>query len=118
MLAVSGDGLIASPSSIAGSSGTGSSIACCAVEAGIDVMTRSLARVLAPAVRVLAVSPGVVDTASVPGRGEAFNARTAASTPLRRVATVEDVARAVLACATHLVSSTGQTAVVDGGRSP
>ncbi len=117
MLAASGDGLIVSLSSIAGINGAGSSIAYCAVKAGIDVMTKSLARVLGPDVRVLAVSPGVVDTGFVPGRGEAFNARTAASTPLQRVAAAEDVARAVLACATHLVFSTGQTVVVDGGRS-
>ncbi len=116
LLAASGDGLIVSISSIAALNGNGSSIAYCAVKAGIDVMTKSLARALAPAVRVLAVSPGVVDTGFVPGRGEAFNARTAASTPLKRVATAEDVARAVLACATHLTFSTGQTIVVDGGR--
>ena len=116
LLAASGDGLIVSISSIAALNGNGSSIAYCAVKAGIDVMTKSLARALAPTVRVLAVSPGVVDTGFVLGRGEAFNARTASSTPLRRVATAEDVARAVLACATHLTFSTGQTIVVDGGR--
>lgn len=116
MLKASGDGLIVSVSSIAALNGNGSSIAYGAVKAGIDVMTKSLARALAPTVRVLAVSPGVVATGFVPGRGEEFNARTAASTPLKRVAVAEDVARAVLACATHLTFSTGQTIVVDGGR--
>jgi 3-oxoacyl-[acyl-carrier protein] reductase len=80
-------------------------------------MTKSLARALAPEVRVLGVAPGVVDTGFVPGRGPEFNARTAASTPLRRVATPEDVAEAILACATSLGFSTGTTIVVDGGRS-
>ena len=117
MLQASGDGLIVSISSIAALNGTGSSIAYCAAKAGIDVMTKSLARVLAPSVRVLAVSPGVVATGFVPGRGEAFNVQTAATTPLRRVAQADDVARAVLACATSLTFSTGQTIVVDGGRS-
>lgn len=117
MLKASGDGLIVSISSIAALNGNGSSIAYCAVKAGIDVMTKSLARALAPTVRVLAVSPGVVATGFVPGRGEAFNQQTAATTPLRRVATAEDVGRAVLACATTLTFSTGQTIVVDGGRS-
>ena len=117
MLKASGDGLVVSISSIAALGGNGSSIAYCAAKAGIDVMTKSLARALAPAVRVLAVSPGVVATGFVPGRGEAFNAQAAATTPLRRVATAEDVARAVLACATHLGFSTGQAIVVDGGRS-
>lgn len=117
MLTASGDGLVVSISSIAGQTGVGSSIAYCAAKAGIDVMTKSLARVLAPAVRVIGVAPGVVDTGFVPGRSPEFNAKAAASTPLKRVATAEDVAEAVLACATTLRFATGTTLVVDGGRS-
>ncbi len=117
MLKAGGDGLIVNISSIAGSTGVGSSVAYCAVKAGIDVMTKSLARALAPAVRVLGVAPGVVDTGFVPGRSAEFNAKTAATTPLKRVATADDVADAVLACATALRFSTGTTLVVDGGRS-
>ena len=117
LLKASGDGLIVSISSIAGTNGIGSSIAYCAVKAGIDVMTKSLARVLAPEVRVLAVAPGVVDTGFVPGRGADFNAKTATTTPLKRIATAEDIASAILACATQLGFATGTTFVVDGGRS-
>ena len=69
MLKASGDGLIVSISSIAGTTGIGSSIAYCAAKAGIDVMTKSLARALAPEIRVLSVAPGVVDTGFVGGRG-------------------------------------------------
>jgi len=116
LLKDSGNGLIVSVSSIAGMTGLGSSIAYGAAKAGIDVMTKSLARVLAPEVRVLGVSPGAVDTSFVPGRGADFNARAAATTPLKRVAQAEDVAAAILACATHLTFSTGTTLVVDGGR--
>jgi NAD(P)-dependent dehydrogenase (short-subunit alcohol dehydrogenase family) len=117
LLKASGDGLIVSLSSIAGTNGIGSSIAYCAAKAGIDVMTKSLARVLAPEVRVLAVAPGVVDTNFVPGRGTDFNAKTAATTPLKRIAAPEDIASAILACATQLGFATGTTFVVDGGRS-
>ncbi|MBN9008126.1 MAG: SDR family oxidoreductase [Rhizobiales bacterium] len=117
LLKASGNGLIVSVSSIAGSTGVGSSIAYCATKAGIDVMTKSLARVLAPEIRVLGVSPGVVDTGFVPGRGADFNAKAGATTPLKRVATADDVAQAILACATHLGFSTGANIVVDGGRS-
>ncbi len=116
LLKASGDGLIVSVSSIAGISGSGSSIAYCAAKAGIDVMTKSLGRALAPEIRVLGVSPGVVDTGFVPGRGADFNAKTGATTPLKRVATADDVAAAILTCATHLGFSTGTTLVVDGGR--
>lgn len=117
LLKASGDGLIVSISSIAGSNGIGSSIAYCAAKAGIDVMTKSLARVLAPKVRVLAVAPGVVDTSFVSGRGADFNTKTAATTPLKRIATSEDIASAIIACATQLGFATGTTFVVDGGRS-
>jgi 3-oxoacyl-[acyl-carrier protein] reductase len=117
MLKASGDGLIVSISSIAGKTGVGSSIAYCAAKAGIEVMTKSLGRALAPEIRVLSVAPGVVDTGFVAGRGPDFNDKTAATTPLRRVATPQDIAEAVLACATSLRFSTGATIVVDGGRS-
>jgi len=117
LLKASGDGLIVSISSIAGTNGIGSSIAYCAAKAGIDVMTKSLARVLAPEVRVLAVAPGVVDTSFVPGRSADFNAKTAATTPLQRIAAPEDIASAIVACATQLGFATGTTFVVDGGRS-
>ncbi len=116
MLKASGDGVIVSLSSIAGFTGVGSSIAYCAAKAGIDVMTKSLARVLAPEVRVLAVSPGVVDTSFVPGRGADFNDKVAASTPLKRIATADDIAAAIVACVTMLVYSTGHIIQVDGGR--
>lgn len=116
LLKASGNGLIISVSSIAGTNGAGSSIAYCATKAGIDVMTKSLGRALAPEVRVLGVAPGVVDTGFVPGRGADFNAKTAATTPLKRVASADDVASAILACATQLTFSTGTTLVVDGGR--
>jgi 3-oxoacyl-[acyl-carrier protein] reductase len=116
MLKASGNGLVVSVSSIAGTTGAGSSIAYCATKAGIDVMTKSLARALAPEIRVLGVSPGVVDTGFVRGRGADFNAKTSATTPLKRIASPEDVAYAILACATHLGFSTGSNIVVDGGR--
>jgi 3-oxoacyl-[acyl-carrier protein] reductase len=117
LLKASGDGQIVSISSIAALTGIGSSIAYCAAKAGIDVMTKSLARALAPNIRVLAVAPGVVDTAFVPGRSADFNEKVAAATPLKRVGQPEEIAAAILACATHLTFSTGTTIVVDGGRS-
>jgi 3-oxoacyl-[acyl-carrier protein] reductase len=117
LLKASGNGLIVSISSIAGTNGIGSSIAYCAVKAGIDVMTKSLARALAPQVRVLAVAPGVVDTGFVHGRGADFNEKTASTTPLKRIGKADDIAAAILSCATHLTFSTGMTIFVDGGRS-
>jgi 3-oxoacyl-[acyl-carrier protein] reductase len=108
--------LIVSVSSIAGLSGVGSNLAYAAIKAGIDTMTKSLARALAPDVRVMSVSPGVVATDFVPGRDAAALEKVAPTIPLKRVATADDVGRAIAACATHLTYSTGSLIVVDGGR--
>ena len=116
LLEASGDGLVVNVSSIAALSGVGSNIAYAAVKAGIDTMTKSLARVLAPKVRVMSVSPGIVDTDFVPGRDAAALAKIAPTIPARRIATADDVARAIAACATHLTYSTGSLVIVDGGR--
>jgi NAD(P)-dependent dehydrogenase (short-subunit alcohol dehydrogenase family) len=117
LLKASGDGLIVNVSSIAAITGTGSNLAYSAAKAGVDLMGKSLARALAPEVRILTVSPGVVDSPFVPGRGADFNAKAAASTPLKRIGIADDVAAAIEACATRLRFATGQTFVVDGGRS-
>ena len=116
LLAAGGDGLIVNISSIAATTGIGSSIAYCGAKAGLDIMSVALARALAPEIRVLVVSPGVVDTEFVAGRTAEANAKIAAGTPLKRVASTDEVARAVLACATHLTFSTGSIIQVDGGR--
>jgi NAD(P)-dependent dehydrogenase (short-subunit alcohol dehydrogenase family) len=117
LLEAGGDGLIVNVSSISATTGTGSNLAYVAAKAGLDVLGKSLARALAPKVRVLTVSPGVVESGFVPGRGPDFNAKAAASTPLKRVGRPDDVAAAIVACATQLRFATGQTFVVDGGRS-
>jgi len=63
------------------------------------------------------VSPGVVDSSFVPGRGADFNDKAAATIPLKRIGTVEDIASAIEACATTMRFATGARFVVDGGRS-
>ena len=116
LLDETGDALVVNVSSISATTGIGSNIAYCAAKAGLDVMAASRGRALAPRIRVLNVSPGVVDTSFVPGRGTDFNDKVAATTPLGRIGAPEDIADAFEACATHLKFSTGVTIVVDGGR--
>ncbi|MCX5538296.1 SDR family NAD(P)-dependent oxidoreductase [Paraburkholderia sp. CNPSo 3076] len=116
LLAASGDGLVVNVSSISATTGVGSNIAYCAAKAGLDLMAASLGRALAPRIRVVNVSPGVVDTTFVPGRGADFNQKVASTTPLGRIGTPDDIAAAIEACATHLSFATGTTLVVDGGR--
>ncbi len=116
LLKKSEDGLVVNISSIAGFTGTGSNLAYVAAKAGIDVVGDALAKAFAPHVRVISVSPGVVDSGFVPGRGADFNDKAAATIPLRRIGTVDDVAAVVQACATTLRYVTGTRIVVDGGR--
>ena len=82
-------------------------------KAGVVQMTRSLAQVLAPRVRVNAVAPGAV---LLPDDwDQASRDRIIETTPLRRLGSPDDVARAVV----YLIEAdyvTGDTLLVDGGR--
>lgn len=109
-------GCVVSISSVAGVTGLGSNVAYCASKAAVDSMTRSLARALAPDVRVVSVSPGWVlgeYSAKVPQ--ELLDAQLA-QTPLGRFATADDVAQAVWAAVELLPLTTGSIIPVDGGR--
>jgi pteridine reductase len=85
-------------------------------KAGLAAMTRSLALELAPRVRVNGVSPGAIAWPEDGQFPDPERARILATTPLARIGSPEDVARAVhfLACAPYV---TGQIVAVDGGRS-
>lgn len=116
LLTASGDGLVVNISSIAGVTGMGSNVAYCASKAALDSMTKSLARALAPEIRVLSVSPGLVDTDFVKGLDQRWRDEQAARTPLRRLAHPDEVAAAVLSVAAVLRYSNGCIIPVDGGR--
>jgi 3-oxoacyl-[acyl-carrier protein] reductase len=116
LLRETGAGVVVNISSISGFTGSGSSVAYCAAKAALDTMTMSLGRALGPNIRVVAVSPGAVDTDFVPGRDRAALEKIAAATPLKHVVTPQDVARAVLAAVTLLDLTTGAKIVCDGGR--
>lgn len=95
-------------------------IAYCASKAGVIGLTKALAAELAPNVRVNAVLPGPVDTPMLdaefhcfPDPQAAYDS-TIARVPLRRLATAEEVAAAVLYIA-HAPYATGTTLELDGG---
>lgn len=116
LLTADGGGTIVNISSMAATTASGSNVAYCASKAAVDNMTRSLARALAPKVRVLSVAPGLVDTRFTGGWAAEQMAGTAAATPLGALATCEDVADAVLVAVTRLGATTGAVIPVDGGR--
>lgn len=108
--------LVVNISSIAGIYGIGSNVAYCASKAAVDSMTRSLARALAPAIRVVSVSPGFVEGEYTKNFDPAFLKNQLDNTPLGRYATGQDVANAVFALASTMTFSTGTIITVDGGR--
>lgn len=116
LLAATHDGLVVNISSIAGVTGMGSNVAYCASKAALDSMTKSLARALAPDIRVVSVSPGLVDTDFVKGLDQRWRDEQAQKTPLRRLASAEEIGAAVLAVATTLRYSNGCIIPIDGGR--
>jgi 3-oxoacyl-[acyl-carrier protein] reductase len=104
-------------SSVAGLNGVGSSIAYCASKGALNTLTKSLARALAPAIRVNAVCPGPIDTRWLRQvMDEQQLQRLVADYPLPRAATPDDVADAVVFLAIGTTMTTGQCLVIDGGR--
>lgn len=116
-LLLAGDGgTVINISSIAGTTGVGSNVAYCASKAAIDSMTRSLARALAPKIRMVSVAPGWVLGEYAKRMDPAYIQRQMDLTPLKRLASPEDVAETILAIATSLTFMTGNVVPVDGGR--
>jgi pteridine reductase len=85
-------------------------------KAGLVGLTRSLARELAPEVRVNAVAPGPVLWPDDEAFDELSRQRIISHTPLRREGTPEDIARAVHFLVADATYVTGETINVDGGR--
>jgi 3-oxoacyl-[acyl-carrier protein] reductase len=119
-LRASGRGSVVNTSSIAGISGIGSSMAYAASKGALNTMTLSMARSLAPEIRVNAVCPGFVDSEWWSKQHdeettEKLRARARKTTPLRKVVTPEDVAEAIGLFALGGSSVTGQLMVIDNG---
>lgn len=108
-------GNVVNVSSVAGLTGQGSSVPYCASKAALNCMTQSLARAFGPEVRVNAVAPGPILTRWLAGR-EAHVEKFLELAPLKRAATPDDIADAVIYLATGTTLTTGQVLVVDGGR--
>jgi len=85
-------------------------------KAGLVGLTRSLARELAPEVRVNAIAPGPILWPDDESFDELSRQRIISHTPLKREGTPEDVARAVLFLLVDAPYVTGETISVDGGR--
>ncbi|MDV6032502.1 MAG: SDR family oxidoreductase [Phycisphaera sp. RhM] len=117
LLRASGSGSVVNVSSVAGITGSGSSIAYCATKAGLNTMTKSLARVLAPEVRVNAVCPGPIDSRWIKEGNPKWDLDAmVAGYPIPKASQPDDIADAVLFFATGTAMTTGQILSVDGGQ--
>lgn len=85
-------------------------------KAGLIMLTRSLARELAPEVRVNAIAPGPVMW-PVHGADEGLKKKIVERTALKRMGSPEDIAKAARYFAVDAPFVTGQVLAVDGGRS-
>lgn len=112
-----GGGVVVNISSAAATLAMGSNIMYCASKAALDNMTKSLARALAPHIRVVSVSPGLVDTEFVKSMDPAWHDEQVARTPLGRLATPEEIADATASAITAMTGATGCVFLVDAGRS-
>src|SRR3981081_1244304 len=84
----------------------------CSSKAAVHMLTKVMAKALAPAIAVNCVAPGMIDLGEKSAAG--FMKRMAKQTPMRRNGTGEEIAAAVLFFATAPHFITGQIMAVDG----
>lgn len=107
-------GAIVNLGSIAGQTGLGSSLPYAVSKAAVHGLTKSLARALAPTIRVNCIVPGAVATRWWTGREEQMN-NLAPNLPLERISTPEDIA-SMICTALEQEAMTGQIITVDSGQ--
>ena len=115
-----GGGAIVNDSSLAGINGVGSSIAYVTSKAALNIMTKSLAHVLGPEIRINTVAPGPIQTRWLRGGmgDEAYSAlieQAENELPLKQVATAEDVAETLVWFLEGAKLITGEVLIVDSG---
>lgn len=114
-------GAVVNTSSIAGVTGIGSSVAYAASKGALVTMTLSLARSLAPKIRVNAVCPGFIDTPwfgkVMPGaQPDRIRENAAANTPLKAASSAADVAASAVFLGSRASRHvTGESLLVDAG---
>lgn len=114
LLRASGGGRIINLGSVGGLRAFPTHAHYCASKAGLEHLTRVMARALAPEIQVNAVAPGLV---TFEPELTAWEQRMAQRTPMRRGGTPEEIAEAVGWFATCSRFITGQVLLVDGGLS-
>lgn len=109
----SGEGRIVNISSLGGLRPWAQNVHYCASKAGVIMMTKALAKALAPEITVNSVAPGVIPFGEVDPRIDSM----VAATPAKRAGTGDEIADGVLYFLQASNFVTGQIMAVDGGLS-
>ncbi|MBU6269385.1 MAG: SDR family oxidoreductase [Sphingomonadales bacterium] len=121
LLEAAGVAMVVMTSSLAGITGSGSSIAYTASKGALNAMTKALAIALAPKVRVNAICPGFIDSPwfdkiGYHGGAAGLRDKVAANSPLKEYTTPESVAETALFLGSRAARhTTGETVLVDAG---
>ena len=111
----SGAGQLINITSVAGIAAKGSSIVYAAANAALSNLTRSLARALAPKIRVNAVAPGFVETGFAWPKDGKVKAHVAQRNHIARTVEADEVAEVVRFLVCDAPAITGEEIAIDGG---
>ncbi len=110
-------GAIVNVSSASAEGKRGTSIPYSVSKGGLVTLTRSLAKALAPQVRVNAVAPGFIETPMTEQRDAQYRDSVAQDCLLKRVGTANEVAETIVFLCSAGGFMTGEVITIDGGRS-
>lgn len=117
LLKKSGDGLIINITSTSGLRAGNGCVAYGSSKAGLDLMTKTLGKALAPDIRVVAIAPGFMEFATSGAvKRPGANERLAELIPLRRIGYADDIACSIEAVAMTMRFVNATTLVVDAGK--
>ena len=117
LLKNSNDGLIVNITSAAGHRASQSNMIYGASKIALELVTKTTSQMFAPNVRVVSVCPGMLENAtSGAHKPVGTNEKIAATIPLKRVGTADDVVATIEALAITMKYVTGSTIMLDGGR--
>jgi 3-oxoacyl-[acyl-carrier protein] reductase len=117
LLKKSGDGLIINITSTSGLRAGNGCVAYGSSKAALDLMTKTLGKALAPEIRVVAIAPGFMESATSGAiKRPGANERLAELIPLKRIGYADDIANAIEAVAMTMRFANATTLVVDAGR--
>jgi len=117
LLKKSNDGLIVNITSASGVRSGNGNLAYGASKAGLELLTKSLSKVIGPNVRIISICPGFLETATSGAiKPTGFNEAISKEITLGRVGTGDDVAATIESLITHIKYATGSSIILDGGR--